>query len=352
MLRTFAISALCATMCSASSLATMSTQEREALADELAQWKNSTAGKAAKINGFYNDFSLESVDDDQLTRFLNTKNDIEILQKSNPEATFSTNSPFSLMTNEEFTAYVKRASIQKNQPHGVGALAINETMIESVSAISATNIDWTTSGCVGPVRNQGQCGSCWAFSAVAAVESAACLQTKKYLDLSEQQITSCSTNGGSQGCNGGWPSSAIDYMVQNGVCLESAYPYKSGSTGSTGTCSSSCTRQKLPITRSVMVGQGESLLQSALNTQPVVVVVTAGNNVWKQYTSGIVSSCPSAQIDHAVLAVGYSSGQYFKIKNSWGASWGESGYIRLKTGGGASGTCKVASNPTYPQKSK
>ncbi|KAF0703481.1 hypothetical protein As57867_007598, partial [Aphanomyces stellatus] len=124
--------------------------------------------------------------------------------------------------------------------------------------------------------------------------------TGQLLSLSVQQVTSCSTEGGSQGCQGGFPWYAIDYVHQNGLCLESAWPY----TAQTGSCNRQCTKQQLQIGANVR-GYGESGLVNGLNNQPVSVVVEAGNNVWKNYRGGVVSQCPGAQSDHAVIAVAY-----------------------------------------------
>jgi len=255
-----------------------------------------------------------------------------------------------MMTNEEFATYVK-GSFAKGQPKRKLRADVNNSVNEAAN-IMADDVDWTTSGCVGPVRDQGQCGSCWAFASVASSESANCLANGHNLvTFSPQQVTSCCTTGGNQGCDGGYPDKAIDWISQNGLCTDSSYPYTSGSSGQTGTCKKTCTPQKLPFVSSVDVSSGESNLQTALQKQPITVVVTAGNNAWKQYGGGVLSSCPQAQSDHAVFAVGYgtSTSPYFKIRNSWGTSWGENGYIYLKRGVGGTGTCNVAEAPTYPQ---
>ncbi|ETW06588.1 hypothetical protein H310_02806 [Aphanomyces invadans] len=219
----------------------------------------------------------------------------------------------------------------------------------NMTSAKAASVDWTTGKCVNPVRNQGQCGSCWAFSAVSAAESAHCIVTRELLDLSEQQVTSCSTNGGSVGCRGGWPFAAITYTTQ-GMCLEKDYPYTSGKTSQTGTCTNTCTKKKLKIGAAYQVA-GEAALDTILNTQPVSVLVEAGNSAWMNYRSGVITQCPGSPSDHAVIAVGYD-GTTYKIRNSWGTSWGEAGYIRLKRGVKGLGMCNVAEVVSFPQISK
>jgi len=199
------------------------------------------------------------------------------------------------------------------------------------------DVDWVSQGAVQSVKDQGQCGSCWAFSAVASAESAKFLSTGVIGNFSEQQLVSCDYND--SGCNGGLMDTAFEYFIGAGICTESSYPYTSGS-GSSGSCqSSSCTKDSFTISNYVDVS-GTSNLQSACNSRPVSVAVDANN--WSYYSSGIFSNCGSS-LDHGVLLAGYNS-SYWLIKNSWGSSWGESGYIRLAPGN----TCGLANEPSYP----
>jgi C1A family cysteine protease len=195
----------------------------------------------------------------------------------------------------------------------------------------ASDVDWSTdSSVVNPVKDQGQCGSCWAFSAVGTVESAYALAAGKLGSYAEQQLVDCDTTGGSQGCNGGFNQYGISYIGQTGVASESSYPYKA----TDGTCRASSVSKELPagtVAGYQSVGKNNAALQSALNSSPVSITVDADNS-WQSYRSGVLSqSCGLfGQIDHAVIAVGYdSSADTFKIRNSWGASWGEAGYVRI-----------------------
>uniref|UniRef100_K3WB02 Peptidase C1A papain C-terminal domain-containing protein n=1 Tax=Globisporangium ultimum (strain ATCC 200006 / CBS 805.95 / DAOM BR144) TaxID=431595 RepID=K3WB02_GLOUD len=334
-------------------------QEKTTLEQELRAWKESAAGQLAKQHDFFitasktNVQSADEMHEDQVRRFFLTKLHIEQAQQANPDAVFSTDSPFTLMTDEEFAAFVGNSF--KRGDSGSVLLGQGLAMELPGDQVDASDVngtipdagdkDWTTSGCVAPVKNQGQCGSCWAFAAVASLESAYCLKGNPLTLLSDQQVVSCDSESG--GCEGGFPGDALNYVQQNrGICLAEAYPYVSGTSRETEECeTASCTVQAIEIQQVVNVPRSESGLVTALGGRPVAVGVAAGNNTWKQYKRGVVSSCSSSQLDHAVLAVGYggssTSTPFFKIKNSWGTTWGEAGYIRLKRGVSGAGTCGI-----------
>ncbi|KAF1329090.1 Cysteine protease family c01a, partial [Globisporangium splendens] len=210
---------------------------------------------------------------------------------------------------------------------------------------SSGYIDWTTSPCMSPIQNQGQCGSCWAFASIAAVESAQCIAggQKSQPKYSEQQLASCDTKN--FGCNGGAPTYAFQYIQQNGLCTEQAYPYTL-SNGGSAQCNANCQKTDPGVKGSTRV-TGEDGLLSALAQHPVVVAVAAGNNAWKQYQGGILSACDTSQVDHAVVVVGYDA-DTIKIRNSWGERWGEKGYIRLRRGIPGVGTCGLFTDMSHP----
>ena len=182
------------------------------------------------------------------------------------------------------------------------------------------DIDWTTKGRVSGVKNQGQCGSCWAFSATGVCESWALGKGQK-VSLSEQQLVDCSGSYGNHGCNGGWPSSALKYIQAKGIASESEYSY----TAKTGTCKKDGGSFKIAGQGSF---SGTSGLASGIQSQPISVTVDASN--WSSYRSGVFSNCGKS-INHAVLLVGVISNNW-KIKNSWGTGWGAGGYITLASG--------------------
>lgn len=153
-------------------------------------------------------------------------------------------------------------------------------------------------------------------------------------------LASCDTSR-NQGCNGGVPQYALQYIQNNGLCTLANDPYKS-SNGVLAVCNTGCTKVQTGMTAVKPLAQNEPALMSALNQHPVVIAMQAGNDAWKQYKSGVLSACPSAspQVDHAVVAVGYDA-TTIKVRNSWGTGWGEAGYIHLARSTLGLGTCKM-----------
>jgi len=208
------------------------------------------------------------------------------------------------------------------------------------------NVDWRDHGAVTPVKNQGHCGSCWTFSATGAMEGFLKLKTGRLQSLSEQQIVDCDTQG--DGCQGGFARYGFEYAAKNGIQLEQCYPY----TGSDGTCSlnntNGCT--VYGVTGYNSVDSSTAALKLALNKQPVSVAIYAAGTSFQFYSSGVYNDpkCYKArdQLDHAVLAVGYTPEAWI-VKNSWGQSWGDQGYIYMARGDDMN-TCGILDQPTYP----
>ena len=225
---------------------------------------------------------------------------------------------------------------------------------EEFEAVSIpASVDWTTKGAVTGVKNQASCGSCWAFSAIGAVEGAWFLAGHPLVSLSEQQLVSCSGSYGNQGCNGGLMDNAFKYIIAHGgINSEASYPYTSGG-GSTGTCNSALAATsvaKISGFTDVTVNNPVAL-ETAIAQQPVSVAVQANQAAWQLYKTGTVSSNCGTALDHGVLAVGYNtsaSPPYYKVKNSWGPSWGMSGYIQIAIVNGA-GVCGIQMDPSYPK---
>jgi len=248
--------------------------------------------------------------------------------------------PFVDMTQDEFVDFLKRNALQKPEKTGE-----RELYDASKYPEAADSKDWVDAGAVTPVKNQGSCGSCWAFSTTGGIEGQYFLKNNILSSFSEQQLVDCSQAEGNQGCNGGLMDDGFKYVESKGLCLESAYSYE----GTDGTCrDSKCTATAhVSSYTDIDAGSTSDLLSASSNIGPISIAVDA-NMFWQFYSSGIFDhTCNPDKLDHGVLLVGYQSGSYWKVKNSWGETWGESGYIRLK--GTDDNTCGLANSASYPK---
>jgi C1A family cysteine protease len=211
----------------------------------------------------------------------------------------------------------------------------------------AGDVDWVSKGAVTPVKNQGQCGSCWAFSTTGSVEGATQISSGILVSLSEQQLVDCAGAEGNQGCNGGLMDNGFEYIIKNGgLDTENDYAYKARS----GLCNSQKAKNKhSPISSYKDVQQGsETDLMTALQKGPVSIAIEADQSGFQFYSGGVFSGRCGTKLDHGVLLVGAGtdgSDDYWKVKNSWGASWGEEGYIRLARG---KNMCGLANSASFP----
>ncbi len=228
---------------------------------------------------------------------------------------------------------------------------VDTALLRVGAATLPASVDWSAKGAVTPVKNQGQCGSCWAFSATGAVEGVHAIKTGKLVSLSEQQLVDCSGSYGNQGCNGGLMDSAFKYIIQNnGICAEEAYPY----TARDGSChSSSCSAAaKISGFYDVPTNNADAL-KAAVAQQPVAVAIEADKTCFQFYSSGVLTCNCGTSLNHGVLAVGYGTeggNDFWKVKNSWGESWGMNGYIKLLRGAsaGSAGMCGIQMAASYP----
>ena len=216
--------------------------------------------------------------------------------------------------------------------------------------------DWVREGAVTHVKNQGQCGSCWAFSTTGSVEGVHFIKTGELVSVSEEELVSCSTKGNA-GCNGGLMDNALDWIVRNGgIDSEADWPYNAEA----GHCGWFARRFRRPVKIDGFVDvppEDEAALEKAVAMQPVSVAIEADHRSFQLYAGGVYAAndC-GTQLDHGVLVVGYgfdadSPGHkhFWKVKNSWGDAWGEDGFIRIAKGGkGPAGQCGIASEPVYP----
>jgi len=278
-------------------------------------------------------------------RFANFKETVERNKVLNADggATFGINK-FSDMTPMEFKSKILMKTISHTSPSEHSSPFVRNSALPDA-------FDWRAKGAVTPVKDQGQCGSCWAFSATEAIESSWILQghaTAKSINLSPQQIVDCD-HSGVYGCNGGTTESAYNYILgaggQEGI---SHYPY----TAKNGQCQFNATWVDAKIKTFTNAGSDETKMQNNLvNLGPLSVCVDAAH--WQNYVSGVLTPrqcCPfiACQLDHCVQLVGYNattSPGYWIVRNSWNTDWGIAGYINIQMGGNACGITKEATWP-------
>ncbi|CAL5014244.1 unnamed protein product [Urochloa decumbens] len=255
---------------------------------------------------------------------------------------------FADLTNDEF-----RAAYLGAGTGGRGHNATSERYRHDGVEALPEFVDWRQKGAVAPIKNQGQCGSCWAFSAVGAVEGINQIVTGELVTLSEQELVDCSKNGQNSGCNGGMMDDAFAFIAGNGgIDTDEDYPY----TARDGRCDlAKKARRVVSIDGFEDVPRNdEKSLQKAVAHQPVTVAIEAGGREFQLYESGVFTGRCGTALDHGVVAVGYGTedGQdYWLVRNSWGADWGEAGYIRMARNVSArTGKCGVAMEASYPVK--
>jgi len=290
--------------------------------------------------------------------FENFKANDELIEEHNGKNLSYTlgHNEYSDLSNEEFNTRMgfkfKKKTFLRTKKNRKTKL----NMVHKVKNLESTpsSVDWVEKGAVTDVKNQGSCGSCWSFSTTGALEGAYAIASGSLVSLSEQQLVSCDTTD--SGCGGGMMDNAFTWIKNNGgVCKESAYPYES-SGGTAPSCTSSCSAAVTCTGYTDVTENDEDAMLTAVAEQPVSVAIEADQSVFQLYESGVLtdSSCGTS-LDHGVLVVGYgtdSGTKYWKIKNSWGDSWGESGYIRIERDTGGAGMCGVASLPSYPTGAK
>jgi len=263
---------------------------------------------------------------------------------------------FSGMDSSEFSKYlgISRILYQDNSQmfHVNKPIDIVDKLPESV--------DWLKLGGVTPVKDQGQCGSCWSFSTTGALEGAYYVKTGSLESFSEQQLVDCDNylNGGKDlGCKGGLMDNAFAWISQNnGLCTEKDYPYVSGTTKKSGSCQKTCSNNKNSdiVSYVDVIPRSDNEMMKALSMQPVSIAIQADEREFQLYKSGVFTGKCGNQLDHGVLAVGYGvldSLDYYLVKNSWSTSWGNGGYIKLGRGpqyNGGDGQCGMLLQASYP----
>jgi len=250
------------------------------------------------------------------------------------------------LTAKEFAA---RFNGFKNKTGFAGVPEVSDVDIKDLPA----EVDWVKKGYVTPIKNQQQCGSCWAFSATGSMEGAHFKATGKLVSLSEQNLVDCSDAEGNMGCDGGLMDQAFNYTVINkGIDTEASYPYKAVDQQ----CMFNASNVGATISKwtDIPSGSEPDLMKAIATVGPISVAIDASQYTFQLYSSGIYydPNCSSQFLDHGVLAVGYGSKKtgvnkdYYLVKNSWGTDWGMKGYIEMSRN--RNNNCGIATQSSYP----
>jgi hypothetical protein len=277
----------------------------------------------ATFNRQYGSASHEAHAMDCFTR---TLDDIDRLNSLDKHAVYGVNK-FSDLCKDEFKMYYHNA-----KPGNLtGIPQAKPYTPEELKRYETGAFDWRAQGAVTGVKDQGQCGSCWTFSAVASMEGAWKIAGHPLTSLSEEELVQCATTAGN-GCQGGEMSRAIQWVVNHGgINTEAGYPYTSG-TGFTGFCNLAKASVKAgKFTGVIQAPSGEGQLAAFLQQHGPLSIAVDAEDGWQSYQGGVKTLCGGNSLDHGVTLVGFGNG-FWIVKNSWGTVWGEQGYIRLQQG--------------------
>lgn len=244
------------------------------------------------------------------------------------------------LSDEEFSLY-QRGYIMRNESTGSAYLSMANVQ-------APDNVDWRTEGYVTEVKNQKQCGSCWAFSTTGSLEGQLYKKTGKLVSLSEQQLVDCSKEN--HGCGGGLMDLAFKYIKENGgIDTEESYPYMAKN--------EKCHFKRQDVAGSdtgfvdIPRGDEQALMEAVATVGPISVAIDAGHKSFQLYKHGVYmeSECSASKLDHGVLVVGYGEldgEKYWLVKNSWGSTWGNDGYIMMRRD--YDNMCGIATQASYP----
>lgn len=309
--------------------------------------------KWADFLHYIESFNKKYNTDDLERRFTNFLKNLDLIENHEYSFELGLNS-FSDLSQEEFESFAKSGYVPRENllPTKRGLLRFGRTTscsrFKSRTQSLPDAIDWRERNAVTEVKDQGQCGSCWSFSATGSMEGAWAIKTGKLVSFSEQQLIDCSIVYGNSGCQGGLMEAAFEYAIDKGMCAESELPYKANG----GLCSG-CSAVS-HFTDCVDVTQNNQLhLKEAVSYGPVSVAIEADTIIFQFYKNGIVDDVKcGTNLDHGVLVVGYGNENgkdYWLVKNSWGPRWGDNGYIKIARSNSTrdAGICGIAAQPSY-----
>lgn len=310
-------------------------------------------------------------DDEQKERVLIWMENNEFIERhnnQNPKPSYTLgHNQFSDLTHDE---YKQRHFLgeyspgvdtsQRDKKYAQAKLILGEGVEDDVLSKdvekSPKSVDWVEKGGVTPIKNQGACGSCWAFSAIGALEGAHFIKTGELVSLSEQELVDCDIHD--KGCNGGLMDIAFEFDEKGrGICTEEGYPYEAVRHTS---CNTECTPVNDTVVKSfhdITPGDAKAL-KASIAQQPTSIAIEAKQMVFQFYKSGVLSNdeCgKNAAIDHGVLVVGYGKDKdsglpYWLVKNSWGETWGDKGFVKLsRKSENRYGTCAILRLPSAPE---
>lgn len=289
------------------------------------------------FNNYLNKFNKNYTENEYWRRLDIYVDNINYINKHNQEnhSYLLGLTPFTDISNEEFQSDY----VLKNNDNPC-------TLVNTGHFLFPRKHDWRNESAVTSVKNQLQCGGCWAFSTVEAIEGIRAIKYNSLVSLSEQQLIDCSIEN--KGCNGGSMDLGFNYVIENGgLCSNHSYPYQAQD----GNCDNSCEVIKHTDIQKCydILPKKERLFLSYLSQQPLSVAIQANGMTFQHYKEGIYDdiNCYSGQLDHGVLAVAYDE-ETITLKNSWGVEWGNMGYIDLARIGNGAGICGVLMLASYP----